>query len=239
MNFINPFDTDTGYYKELIEADAKPFTPGIEEVEYEEVSDDDVQNTVTEFIEKNTSKGFPSSAFVAIQKAKEQAALDRANQQQMADMFEKLFADLNDKYGLDVRLDFNSFSKSIEYIIEPTKKKAMEMYLSEAFGRFRVVLYSKYLQAISILSSQILNPDYLLSDSMTYDAKLQTMKQLYEFMQTMNEIYEQVNIPDSEMKLEKISEATHNTGKLNLNDPTVRQFLAQLNSEVKDGTDQE
>lgn len=226
MKFTNPFEEDTSYYKDLIDADV---TPG-ENIEY--ISDDDVDQTVHEFLDNSTIQGFPASAVEAIQLAKKKSEIEKQNQKQVASAFEKLFEDLNQKYGLDIKLDYDSFSDSLRYIIDPTNKKALELYISEAYGRYRVILYMQYLQAISMLSAQILNPDYILSDSLTYEAKLQTMKQLYEFMQTMNEIYEQVNVPDTELKLEKLAE-TKNQFKTNLDDPVIRDYLEQLTHTVK------
>lgn len=224
----NPFD-DSSYYKSLIDADE---SPNIIDVDSDAITPDEVKEVTNEFLDSNTSLGFPSSAFEAIKAAREKSELNKATQRQMVDMFEQLFGDLNKKFGLDIKIDFNSWSKSLSYIIEPKNKKALELYLSEAYGRFRVVLYGQYLQAIALLSSQVLNPDYILSDSMTYDDKLKVMEQLYGFMQKMNEIYEQVNIPDTELKLEKISEDTH---KINadLNDPKIREFLESLVASVK------
>lgn len=147
-------------------------------------------------------------------------------------MFNQLFTDLNTKYGLNVTLDFDSFSKSLSYVIEPNKKRALEYYLSEAYGRFRVVLYGQYLQAIALLSAQILDPAYLLSDSMTYDQKLDTMQKLYEFMSTMNEIYKEVNIPDTEMKLEKLS--TDMKPTYSMDDPKVQDIMAAIFNNVTD-----
>lgn len=234
MPFNNPFDEDTSYYKQLIEEDSKPeqteLDNGIEDAEI--ISDDEIENTVNGFLDSNTSKGLPASAIQAIQEAKKRASLSKQQQKQLSCMFEKLFDDLNKKYGLDIHIDFNSFSKSLEYIIEPTNKRALELFLSEGYSRFRVVLYTQYLQAISLLSAQILDPNYLLSDSMTQNEKLQTMKQLYEFMQTMNEIYERVNIPDTEMKLEKISEDKHGSN-LSLNNSELRDLLDSIKDEVK------
>jgi len=216
--FINPFETDTSYYKQLIEEDKKPY---------------ESDPSVVDSLNAGTSSGFPASAFAAIQKAKEKAHITKEKQEEATQMFTSLFNDLNKKYGLNIQFSADSFGKSIEYIIEPTNKKALELYLSEAYSRFRVVLYQQYLQAIACLSAQILDPQFLLSDSMTYDAKLQTMRSLYEFMQMMNDIYEQVNIKDAELKLEKVSE-DKNRVKVNLNDPNLRSFMEAFAKSLKE-----
>lgn len=228
MEFVDPFKQSTSRFKELLDRDSKPKVQDIEDVEPFEVTDD--------YLSSQTIKGLPPSAFQAVQKAKDKLQANEAQKAQVSKMFNQLFTDLNQKYGLNIQFDFNSFSNQLSYIIEPTNKRAMEYYLSEAYGRFRVVLYQQYLNAIAILSAQILDPAYLLSESMTYADKLETMQKLYEFMSTMNEIYEAVNIPDTEVKLEKLSE-DQNT-PYNLNDPNVRKFMDGLFRDVTDSTKQ-
>jgi len=228
MEFINPFQEDTDYYKDLINADKHKNDAY---TEYEEITEKDTENAVNAFLSNNTSNGFNSKAFEAINEVKRRKEITKSNQKQVTDMFTKLFDDLNKKYGLDVHFDYDSLTNSMNYIIEPKNKRALELYLSEAYGRFRVALYTQYLQAIALLSSQILNPEYILSDSMTYDAKLEVVSKLYTFMQTMNEIYEQVNIPDTDMKLGKISESDNKI--VNLADPNIRKFLEDLTTSIK------
>lgn len=229
MEFKNPFESDTQRYRDLIREDSK--LP--DEVDYEEITDDDCNQAVNNFMNQHSQSGFSDEAFRQIQKARDKIAVTKENQKKVSDMFGKLFNDLNQKYGLEIRFDFNSLSNSLEYIISPTNKRALELYLSEAYGRFRVVLYNQYLQAIAALSAQILDPDYLLSESMSYDAKLATMEKLFNFIQSMNQIYEQVNVSDTDMKLEKLSEDKNKVGQVNINDPEVRKFLEGLSAEVK------
>lgn len=221
MEFVDPFKADTGKFKKLLDEDSKRNDP-----EYAEIIDTD------EVLDRGTIKGLPPSAFDAVRRQTEKLNANKAQKAQVAQMFNQLFTDLNTKYGLNVTLDFDSFSKSLSYVIEPTKKRALEYYLSEAYGRFRVVLYGQYLQAIALLSAQILDPAYLLSDSMTYDQKLDTMQKLYEFMSTMNEIYKEVNIPDTEMKLEKLS--TDMKPTYSMDDPKVQDIMAAIFNNVTD-----
>ena len=223
MEFVDPFKNDTGKFKKLLDQDANPNNE-----EFAEVLD------AEEVLDKGSVKGLPPSAFEAIKRQTEKLNANKVQKAQVAQMFNQLFTDLNNKYGLNVTFDFDSFSNSLSYIIEPTKKRAMEYYLSEAYGRFRVVLYSQYLQAIALLSAQILDPAYLLSESMTYDQKLDTMQKLYEFMSTMNDIYKEVNIPDTEIKLEKLS--TDRRPTYNIDDPRVQDIMAAIFNNVKENS---
>lgn len=222
MEFHDPFKVDSKRYKDLLNQDSSPkYTP------YEDITDEE------RILETSTFTGLPPSAFQAVKDAQDHLKANEEDKRKVSEMFGNLFTDLNQKYGLNVRFDLDSFSNSLTYIIEPRNKRAMELYLSEAYGRFRVILYQQYLQAIALLSSQILNPSYILSDSMTYADKLEIMKQLYEFMNTMNDIYEKVNIPDTELKLEKLSDDI-NDHSYNIDDPKALEFLSTLFNNVKD-----
>jgi len=228
MQFTDPFDADTSKFKKLIDRDEYP-----DAVEYEEINDntsDDQSSSKSKLLDDSTVKGLPPQVF-KLAKAKEaEAAKVRGQKEAVKNMFNQLFSDLNQKYGLNVHFDVDSLSNSVNYIIEPRNKKAMEYYLSEAYGRYRVILYQQYLQAIALLSNQILDPAYILSDSMTYDQKLDTLERLYQFMVSMNDIYKEVNIPDTEMKLEKISTDSQKT--YDLNDPKIREYMDNIFNKV-------
>jgi hypothetical protein len=58
------------------------------------------------------------------------------------------------------------------------------------------------------------------------------MKQLYEFMQSLNDIYKEVNINDTDQKLTQL--ADDNKHQTDIDDPDVRNFLTALTSSLKD-----
>jgi hypothetical protein len=153
---------------------------------------------------------------------------------EIQDVFGKLIEEMNGKYGFKISIDMESFSKSLEFIIEPKKKKVLELFISEAYSRARAILYMLYLNAICSLSAQLLAPEMINSQSMAYEDKFLILNQLFELMRNMNEIYTQVNIPDAELKLERLSESSDgNTKRVNRNDPGVRTFLKDLTQTVK------
>lgn len=219
MNFTDPFKQDVSRFKSLLAKDSG-------DAEYEEIDEG-----AATLLNQGTVKGLPPSI---LKKAKEMMSNSDADQETIEKasvMFGRLFTDLNSRYQLDVSIDFNSFSNSLMNIIEPSKKRIMECYLSEAYGRIRVILYAQYLQAIVALSSQLLDPKYILSESMTYDQKLDVMQKLFEFMNTINEIYKDVNIEDTELKLEKIS--SDNKPQVKLDSPEIQDILDSVFKKIK------
>jgi small-conductance mechanosensitive channel len=140
MGVFDDDGVDTDYYAKLLKEDSKPKTTKTEDAEFEEIPSSTESNSknIEDYLDENTSSGM-SIMELAGKKQQAERALKRKQSDQVSEMFSKLFNDLNQKYGLDVQLDFNSFSKSLNYIIQPKNKKALELYLSEAYGRFREV----------------------------------------------------------------------------------------------------
>lgn len=218
--FEDPFKDDTSKYKDLLDRDTpRGLVEDVQVIEPETILDE------------GTVKGLPPSIFKAAQEQAERMNISKEKRDQVAKVISQLFSDLDQKYGLNVILDFDQKTEKVSYLIDPVNKKAAEYYLSIAYGAYRIALYKKYLQAIALLSEQVLDPNYILSESMTYDQKLDTLERLYGFMNTMNEIYEKVNIPDTSMKLEKIKEDQQPQYKLN--SPDIQKFMEDTFNEVK------
>jgi hypothetical protein len=225
---------DISRYKKLLESDSSmnksqpEYTDAEIIEEYHDSSDDG-----SSILDNATSKGFDRAMQRVISKSFNPDIKSIRSNDDVTSMLSKLFDDLNRKYGLDVKLDFNSFTHSLEFIIQPKNKRALELYLSEAYSRIRVLLYGQYLNAIVLLSSQILNPDYLLSESMSYEGKLAIVRELYSFMKDMNQIYKEVEIENSELKIQKLAEEDSSEDKLT--DPDVLNFLESLTKSLREG----
>lgn len=140
--------------------------------------------------------------------------------------FNNLYRDLNEKYNLNLRMDSESFSELMQNISDPKMNKALQLYTSELFGRFRSIIYNKYLQALAALSNQILDPEFILSESISYDDKLSIMERLFKFMTSIEQIYSTVNIENSDMKLSHLSDDAIEGA--NINDPETRSLLNKL-----------
>lgn len=148
-----------------------------------------------------------------------------------AKTFKQLFDDLNTTYGLDIQFNFDNFTKNLSYLINPKNNDAMKCYLSEGYDRLRVNLYAMYLNAVTIISSKLLDPKFLLSNSMSYQDMLVMMRELFTYMQSLDEIYERIKVKDASVKLRKLSEETEDTSSIENED--VRNFLNILLNNVK------
>jgi len=158
---------------------------------------------------------------------------NREYTEQLSQALIKLFDDLNQRYSLDIQLNFDSFSQSLNHIIKPIDKAAMELYLNEAYSRIKLILYLKYLNSVALLSEKILNPDYFLSEKDKFNA----IKKLDKFIKNFEEICKEIYIPESEVELEKLTENPKN--KPDINDPRIRKFLSSLTESIRSGINKE
>jgi hypothetical protein len=232
----DPFNSSEGFgsnfYKELMDQEenkTKNITVEAEDVEYEEVTGG--EESVPTF---KVEKGFDKAMAPLIKKAQEQVSDNKALAVEVSETFKKLFEDLNETYGLDVKFDFNSFTQTLSYMIKPKSKAAIEIYISEAYSRVRASLYLMYLNAISQLSTQILDPKFITSNSMSYQDKLILMRELFQYINSLNAIYKEVDIKDSDIKLKKLSE--NDKAESDLQSEEVQEFLANLSRSVKSTT---
>lgn len=154
-----------------------------------------------------------------------------AESNQTLEVFNQLFADMNKKYNLDIQIDFQSFTTTLKSIIDPRNRRTLEIYLSEAYGRFRVVLYTRLMAAITLLSEDILDPTKLLSSELSYADKFHLIDRLFNYMTQINDITEKLDIQSAELELEKLGDRSSD---INSNDPKVDEFLTALSRSILD-----
>lgn len=169
-----------------------------------------------------------------LSKEKDESA--QAELRQMSEVFTKLFDGLNEKYGLSVHYDCESFADSLKSIVDPINMKAMSLYLSEGYQRFRLILYQQFMTTIAMISKQIFDPSYILSESLTFADKMIVIEKLMMFMQQMNEIYKEVKVDQATELLEKLGEK--NTDKLSIDDPKIKDLLELIAKKATQDTNE-
>jgi hypothetical protein len=237
----DPLSINSDHYKSLIKGDIALNSISDDDLiikdEAEEILDaeiverplPEVANKI-EFLHKHTFDGFPDIPEELIERTKNLRNRGSSESVAIVGAFESFFSELNTTYGLKVRLDINSFAKSLEYLIDPRNKEAMSLYLSEAFGRFRIILYYQYLTSIVQLSSQILDPNYIGSQSIPIQDRFIMVEKLYDFMDKLETLNSRVHIPDSELKLRNVSAS--NEDSIDTNSNKVQDFLENFRKSI-------
>lgn len=162
-----------------------------------------------------------------------EASLEGENSEELIkandEMFNELVSKMNDKYGLSIEADFTSFKSTMGFMSDPDNKIIVELYLSETYGRFRVAIYYKMMQAIALLSEQVLDPKFLLSSAIDIEGKFDMMERLFGFMNSVEEVWEKLEIKASDKKLSRMNSGSRTIDRTN---PEVLKFLDDLNKEV-------
>lgn len=250
----NTEGVSSSYYKQLLDEsenrDAAYIdavtNPEPKDAEYEEIKDEviksepipskeddpfrDEETDAHKLLSSGTSKGFGPQ----VSKLLDVRNINSDTKADVVATFKNLFNDLNTTYGLDIRFDMDSFTNTLSYIIKPKNKAAIELYLSEAYSRVRATLYMLYLNAIAQLSTQILDPRFISSNSMSYTDKLLLMRELFQYIQSLDQIYENVNVKDSDVQLRKLAEEKDQEDDFNSNE--VQEFLSALTNSVRKGS---
>lgn len=141
----------------------------------------------------------------------------------------ELHKEYNQKYGIDFKFNTDDVARMFQSIISPERKKVMELYLSEAFSRFRLVVYQKLMFGIMQLVQDITSPAHL-TESIEVKAVLIEKLQLY--MENIEKMYEKIHNEHTEEELAKLSESTSSSTSYDFNNPEVQQVIQRLNQTI-------
>lgn len=141
--------------------------------------------------------------------------------------FKDMIDSFNQKYNLNVKINWASLTETLSFIADAGNKRQVELYLSELFGRFRLVMYLKLIKAVTILGEQIFDTKALLNTSYSMEDKYLMMEKMFLYMKNMEEINATININASDIQLQRIKDTT--TAKIEDQDTEqVKKFLEQF-----------
>lgn len=144
-----------------------------------------------------------------------------------------LYNDLNSKYGFKLEFDITTLANNFKDIINPKRRKLFELYLSEAFGRSRLIFFQRGLVTIMDLMEQVSKPSVLRDPSMDLDYKLNMMQRLLSLMEQFEQMYANVKIDDTEVQLRRTTmDEEENTGSKISSSKEVLEVMEQLNNMI-------
>lgn len=150
--------------------------------------------------------------------------------QESIDSVLELHREFNQKYGLDLKFETEDVAKMFKSIISPDRMKIMELYLSESFSRFRIIIYQKLMWGIMQLVQDLTSPAYL-SESLETKAVLLEKLQLY--MRNVEDMYKEIHNPHSDEELTRLSENRVNqTSSYDFTSPQVQDIIQRLNNTI-------
>lgn len=230
-------DFNTEEYKRMINEDEDPLKdyPGSDDGDTIDVEALEVlPGDNLELLKDKTINGLPLGAADTIRSGRDLIRKQTEEANKVSAAIGDLFNSLNSRYGFNIKWDPTSFSENLKYIMVAVDQKALELYISEGYSKVRVLLYQQFLSAITALAAKVLDPTYLMSNSLSFDDQMTTIEKLFGFIEQMNSIYDQVHIDNVDDKLKNLKENNEEDNSLSLSDPNVRKYLAAFRNAVLD-----
>jgi hypothetical protein len=109
-------------------------------------------------------------------------------------------------------------------IIDPNDMKVFEIYLAEAYGRFRLVIYQKLMITISALIDDISKP---MGNEISMQDRYIMIEKLLDYLSKINAIHADIKIGHADSELKRLSSET------NSNDPTALDNNEEMNQVLK------
>ena len=148
------------------------------------------------------------------------------------DSIKDLYLAYNSEYGLDINLEVESIMSNFKSIIDPNNLKVFEVYLSEAYSRFRLVIVQRLMITIAGLVDEISKP---LGDDVSIQDRYVMIDKLLDYLKKINEVYEEIKIDHADVELKRLSgEISRGDDKLRLTgkDEATMDVLRKLNQTI-------
>nr|DAM52965.1 MAG TPA: hypothetical protein [Caudoviricetes sp.] len=148
------------------------------------------------------------------------------------DSIKDLYVSYNQKYGLNINLEVETIMSNFKSIIDPKELQVFEVYLSEAYSRFRLVIYQRLMITIAGLVDEISKP---LGNDVPIQDRYVMIDKLLDYMTKINQVYEEIKIEHSDVELQRLSgEISRGDDKLRLTgkDEATMGVLRKLNETI-------
>lgn len=225
---VNPFSDDSDLRKQILSKEGRLDSDSGIDFQDQETQTQDLRSIIT------AAPRVPKSVSRVIQDASSLAATKRDEKsQELTVALSSMLTDLNKQYGLSLDgIDLNNFSHTLTNIVDPKKRRVLELYLSEISQSIRPILYLHILQRLMLVIDQVLRPENLLSPEWSSADKVLLIEKLIQEAQAVGDLVDSIKIENSDKILEKLA-AENNEGDLNSdeNREIVQQFLEMFKNQ--------
>ena len=221
MNIINPFSDDS-FKKQLLEEQ------GLSEGgnDYEILPPDDSEKVVFGNIISAAPK-IPSGVKNVIHDASALAKSDKEKKAQDLNLaLNDIFTKYNKDYGTNLQIDFNSLSRTLVNVSDPTSRRTLELYLSEVFQSIRPVLLLHMISKLSLAIDYILDPDRMFGGELQLTDVWVSVEKILQYIQQLEDMKDQILIKGSGLELSKLgnSDNSMSAGEME-NNEIVQDFM--------------
>ncbi len=123
-----------------------------------------------------------------------------------------VFANYNEKYGTDLKIDFSNLSKTLVNVSDPETRRTLELYVSEVFRSIRPVLLLHLINKLALAIDYVTQPDRMFdSNNFTPADLFLIIEKLMLYIDQLNTLYNNTAIKDSDQVLKKIAESKNDS----------------------------
>ncbi len=221
MNIINPFSDDS-FKKQLL--DEQGLSEGGDD--YEILPPDDSEKIVFGNIISAAPK-IPSGVKNVIHDASSLAKSDKEKKAQDLNLaLNDIFTKYNKDYGTNLQIDFNSLSRTLVNVSDPTSRRTLELYLSEVFQSIRPVLLLHMISKLSLAIDYILDPERMFGGELQLTDVWVSVEKILQYIQQLEDMKDQILIKGSGLELSKLgnSDNSMSAGEME-NNEIVQDFM--------------
>ncbi len=172
---------------------------------------EEVANNNGQFDVKNIMRNIPQLPKTAKNLILDATALAKNEKEEKAReltaSLNNIFTTYNEKYGLDISVDFGNLSNTLLNVSDKKTREVLELYVSEVFKSLRPILLLHLIQRLTLSIDYILQPERMFDPNSFSAADLfLVVEKLMQYIQQLNDMMDEVTIDDSDLILKRIAE---------------------------------
>lgn len=124
---------------------------------------------------------------------------------------EEVMEKYNKEYGLSLDINIRDFSKTLVDVSDPSKRKVLELYVSEVFHSLKPMLLLHILNRLLLVVDYVTDPKRILdTNQLTLADQFLLVEKLISYINDISDIIEHTAVKDSDMVLKKLAEDSGN-----------------------------
>lgn len=209
MNFGNIFDDPEVKKQILEESGVRP-----KEEDYEILEPETIQpgspslDNFSSIIDKAPKIPGGTAIKTIIQDASALVKDDqRAKEAEMNTALSNIFTQYNKEYGLDLKIDFSNFSRTLIACSDERSRRVLEIYVSQIFSTIRPLIILNLISKLSMALDIILSPEKLLnSNELSLTDTFVACDTILNYIQKLEELKDSIIVNNGDLELKKIAE---------------------------------
>lgn len=150
---------------------------------------------------------------------------------EMNNALTNIFTQYNKEYGLDLQVNFDSFTRTLVSCSDERSRRVLEIYLSNIFKTIRPLLILGMISKLSMALEVLLSPEKLLNpNELSLPDLFLATSQILDYIGRLEELKDSIVVENSDLELKKIAEE-NNLEYEEQDEEMVRNFMELFKKE--------